>query len=330
MTFSVHNAMKRQLFSILLVVLAVCSGCSDDPVTPSKNKGIEFSVKNMQPSRSGEIYALWVEYATSGIAKKGGSPQHGSSAVKLVSTFDIDNAGNITGLDTTNLEEKLGIDLALIIHGQVSVEKAGDIGSSPRSPLMIGEVTGSSSTGKALLTVAHSEAIGFDFLGVTGKATFASPDYALGDYKGELYLMNATSSSSISNGLDKLPPLPSTWKYGMWVVDSATESHPPFNIFYGYFSTVSGNDSNPLDNRFAYPGGRYPADTTQAVKDMTSGDKMNIIVSLEPNFGTPRPTVPFGAFILRNVVPQNIGAFTPFDLTNTASMLPTGELLINR
>ena len=321
--------MKLHLLTLALV-LASFVACSEDTVTPTVHKGIVLSVDNLTPSRNGEIYALWVEYATSGIIQKNATPQHGSSELKLVSTFDMDASGNIIGLDTTNLEAKLGFDLALVIHGQVSVEKVGDIGSAPRSPLMVGEVTGSSSTGKALLSVAHSEAIGFDFLGVTGKATFASPSYASGDYKGELYLMNATSATSISTGLDKLPPLPSTWKYAMWAVDSSTESHPPFNIFYGYFSVANGNDSNPVDNRFAYPVGRYPADTTQPVKDIVGGTMNHIYVSLEPNFGTVRPAVPFGAIILHDVVPTGITAFTPFTLTNVASKLPSGELVINR
>lgn len=320
--------MKLYLLT-LIVLLAVYTGCSDDPVTTSTPKGIVLSVKDLAPSRSGETYALWVEYATSATVGKN-APQHGTSALKLVSTFDMDASGNITGLDTTDLEAKLGIDLALIIHGQVSVEKTGDIGSAPRSPLMVGEVTGSSSTGKALLSVAHSEAIGFDFLGVAGKATFASPDYAPNDYKGELYLMNATSATSISQGLDRLPPLPSTWKYALWVVDSSTESHPPFNIFYGYFWVASGNDSDPNNNRFAYPGGRYPADTTQPEKDIVGGIKNNIYVTLEPAFGPVRPTIPFGAVVLHTVVPSGISAFTPFALTNVASKLPSGELVINR
>jgi hypothetical protein len=320
--------MKLHLLT-LVFVLAVFIGCSDDPVTTTTNKGIVLTVVNLAPSRIGETYALWVEYATSGIVGKN-APQHGTSSLKMISTFDMDASGNIIGLDTTNLEAKLGFDLALIIHGQVSVEKVGDIGSAPRSPLMVGEVTGSSSTGKALLSVAHSEAIGFDFLGVTGKATFASPDYAPNDYKGELYLMNATRATSVSNGLDKLPPLPSTWKYAMWAVDSSTESHPPFNIFYGFFSVPSGEDSNPNDNRFPYPGGRYPADTTLPVKDMVSGNQINIYVSLEPSFATVRPAVPFGAIILHDVVPTGIAAYTPFVLTNVASKLPSGELVINR
>lgn len=321
--------MKLYLLTLAFMALVAFTGCSDDPITTTTNKGIVLTVDNLTPSRSGETYALWVEYATSASVGKN-APQHGTSALKLVSTFDMDASGNIIGLDTTNLEAKLGIDLALIIHGQVSVEKVGDIGNAPRSPLMVGEVTGSSSTGKALLSVAHSEAIGFDFLGVTGKATLASPAYAPDDYKGELYLMNATSEISISNGLDKLPPLPATWKYAMWAVDSSTESHPPFNIFYGYFSVASGEDSNPTDNRFAYPGGRYPADTTLPVKDMVSGNQNNVYVSLEPNFGTVRPVVPFGAIILHEVVPTGIAAFTPFALTNIASKLPSGELVINR
>jgi hypothetical protein len=321
--------MKLHLLT-LVFVLAAFIGCSDDPITTTTNKGIVLTVKNFTPSRSGEIYALWVEYATSGIVQKNATPQHGTSSLKMVSTFDIDASGNIIGLDTTNLEAKLGFDLALIIHGQVSVEKVGDIGSTPRSPLLVGEVTGSSSTGKALLSVAHSEAIGFDFLGVIGKATFASPDYAPNDYKGELYLMNATSATSISNGLDKLPPLPSTWKYAMWAIDSSSKSLPPFTIFYGYFFVASGNDSNPIDNRFAYPGGRYPADTTQPVLDIVSGTKVNVFVTLEPNFTSASPAIPFGAIILHDVVPTGIAAYTPFALTNVASKLPSGELVINR
>jgi hypothetical protein len=322
--------MKLHLFSIILFVSATMLGCSEDIVQPPKGKGIELTLQNFAPSRSGEAYALWFAFPKSSIVQKGQQPQHGTLVFKLISTFDVDAGGNIIGLDTTNLEEKIGTDLALAVHAQVSVEQAGAVVDSPRVPFTVGEITGSASIGKATLTTAHEEAIGFDFLGVTGKATFASPTYAPNDYKGELYLMDATSPTSISNGLDKLPPLPTNWKYAMWVIDSSTESQPPFNIFYGYFLMPSGNDSNPNDNRFAYPGGRYPADTTQAVNDIAGGSKMNVYVSLEPNFGTARPQVPFGAVVLHQLIPKGILAFTPFTLTNTASKLPSAGLVINR
>jgi len=322
--------MKLQILSLTLLVLVAFTGCSDDIVDTTKGKGVELTIKNFTPSRSGETYALWFAFPKSSIVPKGAQPQHGTLVFKLVSTFDVDASGKIIGLDTADLEEKLGTDLALVVHAQVSVEQVGAVVDSPRAPLIVGEITGSASTGKATLTTAHFEAIGFDFLGVTGKATFASPAYAPDDYKGELYLMNATSATSISNGLDKLPPLPATWKYAMWVVDSSTKSLPPFNIFYGYFLVPSGSDSNPNDNRFAYPGGRYPADTTQPVKDIVNGLQMNVYVSLEPNFGIVRPTVPFGAVVAHGLVPTGIGAYMPFPIPNVAAKLPTAELIINR
>lgn len=322
--------MKVYILLTMILVITTFTGCSDDIVDTTKRNGIELTLKNFTPSRSGETYALWFAFPKSSISQKGAQPQHGTLVFKLVSTFDVDASGNIIGLDTTNLEVKLGKDLSLVVHAQVSVERIGSVVDSPRVPFIIGEITGSASTGKALLSVAHSEAIGFDFLGVTGKATFASPTYAPNDYKGELYLMNATSAMSTTNGLDKLPPLPSRWKYAMWAVDSSSKSLPPFNIFYGYFLVSSGKDSNPNDNRFAYPGGRYPADTTQPVMDMVSSSKMNIFITLEPNFGSPSPAVPFGAIILHNIVPTGIAAFTPFALTNVAMELPSGELVINR
>lgn len=323
--------MNRHLPTIALFLLAILFfGCSDEIVTPPKGKGIEITLKNFTPSRQGETYALWFAFPKSSIAHKGAVPQHGTLVFKLVSTFDVDAAGNIIGLDTTDLEEKLGKDLALAVHAQVSVEQVGAVVDSPRVPFIVGEVTGSATTGNATLTTAHIEAIGFNFLGVTAKATFASPSYAPDDYKGELYLMNATSPSSISNGLDKLPPLPIAWRYGMWLVDSSTKSLPPFNIFYGYFSVTAGSDSNPNDNRFTYPGGRYPSDTTQPVKDLVSGNKMNVDVTLEPNFGLVQPSVPFGAVINHGIVPTGIAAFTPFELTSVAAELPQAKLIINR
>ncbi len=322
--------MKLHLYVIVFLGLATFLGCSNDIVDTTKGKGIELTLKNFTPSRTGETYALWFAFPKSSIVPKGAQPQHGTLVFKLVSTFDVDASGKIIGLDTTNLEAKLGKDLALAVHALVSVEQVGVVVDSPRVPFLVGDLTGSASTGKATLTTAHPEAIGFDFLGVTAKATFASPDYAPNDYKGELYLMNATSATSISSGLDKLPPLRTTWEYAMWAVDSSTESHPPFNIFYGYFLVPNGNDSNPNDNRFAYPGGRYPADTTQPVKDLVISNQINVYVSLEPNFGTVRPIVPFGAIIAHGLAPTGIGAYIPFVLPNIAVKLPSVELIINR
>ncbi len=325
----------KTLFTLYIfcfvLVLSVLSGCSDSAVTPiTSAKGIEFFINGFSPAPSGEIYALWLAYPKPNKTNDRQTPQHGAIEYKLISTFDVNTTGAIIGFDTTNLLQKIGVDLSIIVHALVSVEKISAIGEEPYAPLMSGEITGTATSGNAALSVSNSEAIGYNFLNSAASASLASPEYAVDDYKGELYMMNALSASPTGVGLSNIPPLPAKWKYAMWVVDSSTKSLPPFNIFYGFITDAIQKDSNPNDNHFNYPGGRYPADTTQPVYDLTIDGRKTLMITLEPNFENGRPTTPFGTIILRSPIAQGLTRFTPFVLQNVASSLPSASIIIHR
>jgi hypothetical protein len=313
----------RNYLQIAAVLLLAITGCSTEPeASKDPGKGFELTLTNLAPSRQGEKYGLWFAFPRVGsMAGKNAVPLHGTLVYKFISLFDVDNDGNIIGLDTANFLERINRDLALTYHVHDTL---------PRCPLLIGEVTGTTHQGNALLSIAHVEAVGYTFEGLSGAATLASPTYAADDYKGELYLMKAYREDSVKDGLAKLPGLPLSWRYGMWAIDSSTKSLIPFNIFYGRFSGVKGFDSDSADNRYPYPGGRYPADTAQTVTDMTNGHRWYVYVTLEPETGITRPEKPFGAVLLGGNIPAGIGAFTPFELENRSSTLPKGKVVIHR
>src|SRR5207245_1285590 len=113
--------------------------------------------------------------------------------------------------------------------------------------------------------------------------------------------------------------LPDPWHYALWAVDSAVKSLPPFNIYYGTFSNPASPDSQPNDNHYPYPGGRYPADSTQPEYDLRANGRVGVMVTLEP-ITDARPQVPFGAIILQTTIPTSAQGFAAIELTNRASL----------
>lgn len=313
--------------AVCLVSTAFFIGCDSEEPLVDDFQSISLNVTGFSPARSGEIYALWLAFPKAVSGKKQ-SPQHGSTEYKLVSTFDITSAGALNDFVWQDALGRLpGLELAQ--HGLVSIEKKDSVGDSPRIRFLVGEITGTASTGNAVLTIDHGEAVGYTFSTLTAKATLASPSSVPNDFTGELYLMDATDPDAPRAGISGLVPLPLAWKYGMWAVDSATKSLPPFNIFYGYFSDIAQVDSNPDDNRFTFPGGRYPAPAAGPVYKLNTG-QVSVMVTLEPNFGYVRPQTPFGAILLKTVIPSEQPAYTPFDLSNTTLQLPQASLIIDR
>ena len=319
--------MQRLTF-LLLLAACIAVGCDSEPTPADPEESLSLTISGFKPSRPNEIYALWIEFPASKSGTKH-SPQHGESIYKLVSTFDVTSNGDALGLDVSNLAEKLGISLELAKHGLISVEKKDSIGPEPNIEFLVGEVTGTATTGSATLKHDHQEGVGYALQTLSAEATLASPASAPDDYKGEVYLMRATDPATPEASITGLIPLPSKWRYALWAIDSSTRSLPPFNIFYGYFSQVAQADSNPDDNRFSFPGGRYPAATTEAVYPLISGS-ITLMVSLEPNLGYSRPLVPFGAIVLETKIPENQASFTPFALGNTTLKLPQATLILNR
>lgn len=318
----------QRLTLLLLLAACIAIGCESETTPADAEESLSLTISGFKPSRPNEIYALWIEFPASTAAPKH-SPQHGESIYKLVSTFDVASNGDLLGLDASNLAEKLGISLELAKHGLISVEKKDSIGPEPNIEFLVGEVTGTATTGSATLKHDHQEAVAYPLQTLSAEATLASPASAPDDYMGEVYLMRATDPATPQASITGLIPLPSKWRYALWAIDSSTRSLPPFNIFYGYFSQVAQADSNPDDNRFSFPGGRYPAATSEAVYPLISGN-VTLMVSLEPNFGYSRPSVPFGAIVLETKIPENQAAFTPFALGNMTLKLPQATLILNR
>ena len=315
-----------RIFTCLILALFVF-GC-DSETTPAPTDALSLTVTGFSPARSGETYALWLAFPKAA-ASHGHEPQHGSTEYKLVSTFDVTIGGSLVGFDNKDLSTKLGLGLALAQHGLISIEKKDSIGSAPNVPFLVGEITGTATKGNAIMTHDHGDAIGYTFSTLGAEATLASPVTSFEDYRGELYLMNAMDESSAEVGIVGLVPLTVKWKYGLWAVDSATKSSPPFNIFYGYFSNIAEADEHPEDNRFPFPGGRYPASPSEPVYSLTTGN-VTVMVTLEPNLGNIRPSVPFGAIVLQTTIPKDRQAYLPFLLTNKALNLPQATIILDR
>ncbi|MFI5263392.1 MAG: hypothetical protein ACHQM6_02635 [Candidatus Kapaibacterium sp.] len=296
--------------------------------TSPNGQGISLSLSGLYPSRSGESYALWFEVPIPATEGKHHQIQHSNTKKKLVATFTVDANGEKKDFDTTNLVAKLGSPLALAIRAIISVEKTGQIDTIPAAGFLAGDISGTASTGTATLTSSHPDALNYDYSSMTGAITLAyAPGKPASDL--ELYLMRATSPTQTSASINNLPQLQDQWHYTLWAVDSATKSLPPFNIYYGTFVSPIDVDSQPNDNHYNYPGGRYPADSTQPVYDLRSG-RVVVMMTLEPITGGSRPSVPFGAVILQTTIPSSAQGFSPIELTNRASQFPTATITIYR
>ncbi|MDP4218901.1 MAG: hypothetical protein Q8916_02125 [Bacteroidota bacterium] len=315
-------------------MLSIFYGCSSTSVesTPA-NPGIEMTISGLYPSRSSESYALWLEFPVQSTSQKGQPVLHGDFVEKLVSTFRISSDGTVVGFDTTGLLSRLGESLKLATYAILSVEKSDSIGSDPRASFLAGDITGTESTGTVTLKTTNLDALNYGFTDMTASITLANaPGKPTDDL--ELYIMKATSQTQTSAGINNLPTLPEPWHYALWAVDSATKSLPPFNIYYGTFTNPAGfgtepPDSQPEDNHYNYPGGRYPADSTQPVYNLRSG-RTTVMMTIEPITEGSRPSVPFGAIIGKVTIPTATQAFSPIDLQNVASEFPTMNLIIHR
>src|SRR6266404_9331313 len=139
----------------------------------------------------------------------------------------------------------------------------------PSSPLVSGPADAHANPVAAMTTDNTIE----DFSGVTGSVLFTTTSLDTSRAKSEFYLMqliNGVPAASLTN----LPPPPTGWTYGLWVLDS--NFYPMHRFFYGTFTSAFGHDSDPTTDAFPYPGGFKPAALTDA------GARLEI--TLEPTF----------------------------------------------
>jgi hypothetical protein len=320
---------QRKILAYVLLLAFLWNGCSNSTInTAPTGQGVDISLYKLYPSRTGESYALWFEVPVASAGGKQNQIQHSNTKQKFVGSFRVAADGSKIDLDTTNLLQRLGAPLALAIRGIISIEKTGQIDTAPAAQFMAGDITGSASTGTATLTTTSDDGLNYDYSSMTGAITLANaPGKPASDL--ELYLMRATSPTQISASINNLPLLQDEWQYTLWAVDSSTKSLPPFNIYYGSFVSPIDVDSQPNDNHYNYPGGRYPADSTQPIYDLRSG-RVTVMMTLEPITGGARPSVPFGAIILQTTIPSSAQGFSPIELTNRAAQFPTAKITIYR
>ncbi|HYM20421.1 MAG TPA: hypothetical protein VEW28_05380 [Candidatus Kapabacteria bacterium] len=281
----------------------------------------------MKQSHATEVYALWFEVPKSAAYSKL-IPLHGTNISKLVSTFTVDPSGAIVGFDTTGLAARIGLDYALIIRAELSVEHSDSIGSAPTAIFLVNEISGTKSTGNSTITALHPLAFTPDIAPITSVATLASSASTPNHYTGEVYLMNATDASNTSPGIGNFISILAPWQYGLWTIDSSVS--PPAETFLGYFSSPTGKDTKSTHDSYNYPGGRSPSDTTKPLFDLTTG-KGYVLVNAEPPMENGKePSVPFPAPILFGMIPAHRTSFTPFTIQNVTASLPTIDITIYR
>jgi len=317
---------KRILFAVLCLSLGL--GSCKSPTTPPA-QSISFTFHNIKPNRPGEIYAFWAEVPPGSIAPLPHPPMHGTFKSKLISTFTVNDIGGIIGLDVAGARNRVGVDFSLIANVELSVENADSIGAAPTAYYLFGIVTGQKSTGTTTLRADIDQVFGTLQSEVSGVATLASSPKTPTKYTGEVYLMNASDPNTTSPGLspDPLPFLPTTWRYGVWTVDSVTS--PPTYTFLGYVNNVDSKDTKSAKDNYNYPGGKSPNDTTLTLLDLTNG-KSGVLRTLEPDVKASDPLIPFPAPTLWGLIPQGQKQFAPFPLQNISGNYPTVDVIINR
>ncbi len=318
--------MIRSLRYVLLLVhcMVILSSCSQLGTNPLPSQSIVVTFHNLPPTRDSQVYVLWFEVPKSSASKQT-SPLHGTNISKIVSTFTVDSLGVVHGFDTTGLSVRIGLDYALIVRAELSIERADSIRSIPTSILLVNELTGTVHVGTATLNAFHPYAFGPQIASIGATATFASGSG--GNTASELYLMNATSASNASAGISNFVTLTAPWQYGLWTIDS--DLSPPAVTFLGYITDPNSKDTKSTDDSYNFPGGRSPSDPNKPGYDLTGGHSY-IEVTAEPSQSGPNPSVPFRAVILSGQIPKSQTQFSPFQLSNLTGGLPTIDLTIYR
>jgi len=302
------------------------AGCKNPAEQNSNPQSMTFQFDRIPANRVGEVYALWVEVPKQVASQKGPSIQHGFVNTILISQFTVDDQRVMHGFDTSGMSKRIGVNYDLIVRAELSVESAGQVGASPSNDFLIGDVTGTTNIGTATLKASHPFAFGDSIAGTTSWATLASSAATPADAKGEVYLMNATSPTSIAPGLMNAPQPTYPWQFGCWTVDS-TKGTPAYT-FLGKFSTASGHDSQSQFDHFIYPGGRTPGNVAQPITDLTAG-RAAIMITLEPSLNAD-PATPFPLIVCYGTVPKACTAFQPFMLQNMSAEMPQITVTILR
>ena len=318
--------MKRHNFFIAIFIAAAICGCKSS-TGPTPNP-FTFTFHTMPPSRPGEVYALWAEVPADAAPSQ---ILHGTFKSKMLSTFTVNDTGGVVGLDLSKVSSIIP-DLRLIIDFELSVERPDSIGTEPAAIFLAAQsVTGSASNGYATLTQDDGNAFGgLGITSIASVATLASSAKTASAYKGEVYLMNATSPTNTSAGLtpDPLPFLPGSWHLGVWTIDST--SKPPVITFLGYVIAPDSKDSKSTKDNYHYPGGKSPSDTAiSTLLDLTGG-KSGVLLSLEPDVLPANPTSPFASWLLWGLVPAGEPAFQSFPLANIYKGTATVDVKFSR
>jgi hypothetical protein len=295
--------MKTYLSMLLLLgLVAACdsSGNSED----GDQHRVQLSFTGLEPLTNGFHYEGWAII--------------GGSAV-TTGKFNVNAAGQLTtlaGATIANNTFEVDTDLHDASAIVLTIEPSGDTDTMPSDVHYLG---GDLSNDQAVLTVAHSAALGISFAAATGKYILATPtDDPAGNETSGIWFVDLASGSPAA-GLN-LPTLPAGWRYEGWAVVGGQA------VTTGTFTASNVADmAAPFSGIVAgppFPGEDFLRNAPAGLSFPTSLAGGMAVISIEP-FPDNDP----GPFTLKPLVGSIGGAATDhvtYTIPNAASGFPTG------
>ena len=231
---------SAKLLSAFSAGLLLFSACTNDPAPPPdeeepKIKGsgsYTMYAHNLRDVRKGESLHLWAKYA-------GDSTWTWMTKLAIPRLFG-DDSSRLTG------RYKFLREIDELTKLMISLEVV-DSPSVPDQKLIAGAFLNNT----AMLRPEDADGVG-DYSTIAGSVIFTSRSSDSMRYLQEFYFARRENGVLVPS-IDQLPPLPSGWKYAIWVSDSSF--FPEHKFFYGYLESPDLPDTRSSKDSYPLPGG---------------------------------------------------------------------------
>ena len=284
----------KSITLLALMALVFITSCKKDEETPVSTTGnLNMEITGLEDLGSDFAYEGWI--IVNGQAVSSG-------------VFEVDASGNMS---KTSFEVSLS-DLNAASTYVLTIEPSPDSDPDPSSVhILAGDFDGAS----ASLSVAHSAALGNDFMASIGGYILATPTDGGSDTNENSGVWWLDPTAGPGAGLD-LPVLPAGWSYEGWAVVDGTP------ISTGRFISVTGADDSNIYSSTSAAGPPFPGEdllmnAPGGLAFPTDLTGKTVVISVEPQ--PDNSTAPFLLKPLVGVVPVDAIDHTPYQMTNNAS-----------
>ena len=288
-------SIKKNLLSVLALVLLTFSSCSEDNNEPTSGD-LTINLTGLEVLGADFVYEGW-------LIVNGAPVSTGTfTSVDFPQTFSV-------GINELNTATKFVL----------SIEPAVDTDPSPAATkILAGDFSGNSAS------VTSTGIVG-DFSNSWGKYILATPTDmdSSNEASGVWFLDNSSGSPAVGLGL---PTLADGWKYEGWVVLNGTP------VRTGTFTDPASADDNAATSPFkgasangpGFPGEDYVMGSAAGVNFPTDLKGATVVISVEPS--PDNSPMPFTLKPLAHQVPANAMNHTVLTMGSGPTSVLTGSV----